>query len=262
MSLLNVIASSRRRGSFDIDAQAIISTMVIQPDITRQSLINTTVKNLKTAGIWSKLDGLWMLAAHSEQAGLLNWKTQIAATKVSTPTFVTDRGFAGGVGRAINTGVNLLNATNAQSNSISFGTYIITSSSGASYDCGVKGSGLLGQNRIASNNSSTATFLCNTSSTTITANVSSSLGFYAANRSDSLAIQAYKNGQIIGFRSIVSTNLPNFTFYLCGYNNAGVVGSSLRRQAAGYVSSSLTPTQHASLYSIIQSYAESVGAGV
>ena len=37
-------------------------------------LIDKAIGQLKMAGVWGKLDALYLLAAHTSQAALVNWK--------------------------------------------------------------------------------------------------------------------------------------------------------------------------------------------
>src|SRR5690606_35810663 len=71
--------------------------MTTPPTRARQLLINTTITNLIAAGLWPKLDVLYLLAAADEQAARLNWKNPgtFTCTAVNSPTFTADRGFAG-----------------------------------------------------------------------------------------------------------------------------------------------------------------------
>lgn len=81
----------------DADADAIIAAMSVAPDATRQTLINNTVVALKNAGLWAKLDILYMFAAHTEQAARIDWKHPAtrSATRLNVATFNTDQGFKG-----------------------------------------------------------------------------------------------------------------------------------------------------------------------
>lgn len=79
------------------ETTTLLAAMSVQPDMRRTIIIDTFIGALKTAGVWSKIDVMWVLAAHDEQAGRLNWKSpgSFTLTAVNSPTFTTDRGFAG-----------------------------------------------------------------------------------------------------------------------------------------------------------------------
>lgn len=79
------------------EAETLVAAMTVAPNGARKALIDTFIGALKTAGLWSKIDVMWVLAAHDEQAGRLNWKSpgNFTLTAVNTVTFTVDRGFAG-----------------------------------------------------------------------------------------------------------------------------------------------------------------------
>lgn len=62
---------------------------------TRITLLETLVGGLKTDGVWTKLDRLWLLAAELQTAALIDLKGAALATAIGSPTFTVDRGFAG-----------------------------------------------------------------------------------------------------------------------------------------------------------------------
>ena len=80
----------------DADALSVIARMTVQPDKARATLIETLVRDLKSAGVWQTLDGLYVMAAHDAQAARLNWRGNILnLTPAASPTFTIDRGYKG-----------------------------------------------------------------------------------------------------------------------------------------------------------------------
>jgi hypothetical protein len=80
----------------DVDAAAYIAAMTVQPDATRQGVINALVTGLKTDGLWTKIDWLLLCLSHDAQAALVNAKTPTKiATIVGTLPFTTDWGYQG-----------------------------------------------------------------------------------------------------------------------------------------------------------------------
>lgn len=68
------------------------------PSASQQTLQNTLVTDLKTAGIWDKLEVFYMFATDGDSDfATLNWKSPSSyqATKVNSPSFVSDSGFSG-----------------------------------------------------------------------------------------------------------------------------------------------------------------------
>ena len=93
---------------------AIVAAMTPAPTSDRQGVMNQLIKDLKSAGVWSKLSVLYVHAAHAEQPGRVNWINPSSWTlnTVNAPTFTTDRGFAGdGSTSYLVTSFNLLSNT-------------------------------------------------------------------------------------------------------------------------------------------------------
>jgi hypothetical protein len=68
-------------------------------------LIASTYDRMASRSYWSKLDCLHLLAAHSSQASRLNWKAdEFNITVSGSPTFTTDRGWAGALSSYLDTG--------------------------------------------------------------------------------------------------------------------------------------------------------------
>ncbi|MEX0853645.1 MAG: hypothetical protein WD036_10255 [Bauldia sp.] len=79
------------------EAEAVVAAFSTEPDDTRKELIDDTVGALKTAGVWTKLYFLHVMAANAELNALVNWKSPgtFNLVRVNSPTFTTDRGFTG-----------------------------------------------------------------------------------------------------------------------------------------------------------------------
>jgi hypothetical protein len=97
MALVNEDLSAWTDGvTYDADAEAYFAAMSVEPDATRKGLLNDLIVGLKADSIWAKLLGLWVFAAHDEQAARVNAKTPAQVlTAVNSPAFTTDRSYAG-----------------------------------------------------------------------------------------------------------------------------------------------------------------------
>lgn len=84
-------------GTSDTDYDNLIAAASVAPTDFRKGLIARFIGALYAASVWAKMDVMWVLAAHDEQFGRLNWKSpgNFTLTAVNSPTFTTDRGFAG-----------------------------------------------------------------------------------------------------------------------------------------------------------------------
>lgn len=82
----------------DVSAAAIelYARMTVRPSRARRTKIESLISSLHAAGVWRRLDGFYMFAAHDIQAARLNWVGCMAdVTSVNAPTFLIDRGFSG-----------------------------------------------------------------------------------------------------------------------------------------------------------------------
>lgn len=106
--------------TYEQDVRQLIGRMQLIPVDARLDLINSTITQLKNAGLWSKMDAIYFMSAHNSQAATLNWKAnQYNLTLVNSPAFQTDRGFTGNgttsyvdTGLVSNTSVNFKGADN------------------------------------------------------------------------------------------------------------------------------------------------------
>lgn len=82
--------------TFAKESRAIIDAMTVSPNAARKRLVDLTVRAFLGAALWPKIDAMWFIAAHDEQAGRLNWKdpATFTLTAVNSPTFLADRHFA------------------------------------------------------------------------------------------------------------------------------------------------------------------------
>ncbi|MEY9375081.1 hypothetical protein [Rhizobium leguminosarum] len=83
--------------TYDSAASALFARMSTQPNDTRKGHINTCIVALKTAGVWTKIEHLYLLASHDAQSAKLNWKGAVGdLTEPGTSTFTTDSHWTGG----------------------------------------------------------------------------------------------------------------------------------------------------------------------
>jgi len=84
-------------GTSDTDFDNLIAAASVAPSDLRKGYVARFIGALYAASVWTKIDVMWVLAAHDEQFGRLNWKSPstFTLTAVNSPTFTTDRGFAG-----------------------------------------------------------------------------------------------------------------------------------------------------------------------
>lgn len=256
------------------EADLLIDTMTVRPQGNRAFLISNTIRRLKAADIWTKLDVLWMLAAHDAQAGRLNWKTpaSFALTAVNSPTFTTDRGYAGnGTTSYLDTGFILgTHAVQSTATAACAGVYLnggtTTPASGA-VNLGVndftnstilpRGTSSGGTGMRGRINSTTTNDLSGT--------LTSPMGLYVLDRPSNTTLNGYDDGVLNGTVAQSSAALPaTYSVYL-GANNSigpGPANFSDNRIAAAFMGASLSAAQHLALYRITQNFLASMGAAL
>jgi hypothetical protein len=100
------------QGGFDADYQGILTYATTQgytlPSAGQQILQNQLVLDLKTGGIWTKLDTFAVFATDgNSDFALIDWKRLSQFTAVNSPTFTTNVGFSGNSTSAyVNTNFN------------------------------------------------------------------------------------------------------------------------------------------------------------
>lgn len=83
--------------TYEAESEALFSRFTTDPGTTRKDAINACIASLKTAGVWSKLSNLYVLAAHEEDSAKLNWITNARNLTEQDAgggsTFTVDQGF-------------------------------------------------------------------------------------------------------------------------------------------------------------------------
>jgi hypothetical protein len=251
---------SRGDAPIDADAVTLFAAMSTPASGDRQELIDSTIKRLKAAGIWSKMDLIYTLAAHDAQARRLNWKApgSFALTDVSTgPTFVTDRGDTGnGSSTALDTGFTpATHGANYTQDSASLWVWCLTNVAENAADIGAA---VTHNAFIRTRSAGDAISGTVNSGSTSTAVMANSIGFTGMSRPNASTERIFKNGAQVGSDlSVTSTGRPAGAIRICG--RATDLWST-KQIAFAAVGGDLTVTEAASFYAIILDYLEGVGA--
>jgi len=267
MRLSLTLSLGTDRTVFDPAATDLIARMTTPPDAARAALINATVIRLKAAGLWTKLEVLYFLAAADSQAGLLNWiSTSFNATVVNAPTFTADRGFAGnGTNSYLTTNWNPSNSLIYLQDSASFGCYLNAGTDTASNTPVAMGAAeaggaqnFLGPWRAANviggrvNQSSTVDYILA---------VSTRLGFSALSRTAAAVTRSFRGSASSTVSTVASSGRANRNVYICGNNSAGTFAGGLdNRFAMAFMGAGLTNAEMADLNTIALAYLTAVGA--
>lgn len=131
-------------GTSDTSFDTLVAAAAVALSDLRKGYVARFIGALYAASVWTKIDVMWVLAAHDEQFGRLNWKSpgNFTLTAVNSPVFVTDRSYSGdGVSGLLDTGWDA--ATNAvqftRDNAAVF--FYSRTSTGGSGGFGTRGSG-------------------------------------------------------------------------------------------------------------------------
>lgn len=252
--------------ALDSDAAAYIAAMTVEPTSARMGDINTLVTALKTAGVWAKLDTLYLLAAHDAQAARVNAKApgSFNLTATSSPTFTTDRGYTGtGAGTTpggyLSSGFNPATAGGHFAlNDAHMAVWVRTASSsttnGAMSEIGN------GQAFISSKNATAGqivTRLNDNTTTGVAAGTPNSTEFFCLSRAGSGSYDRYHNGASLGALSVASTSIFSDFVYLL---RRGTTTYSDAQISAASFGSALTSTQEADYHTALRAYLVAVGA--
>ncbi len=252
----------RRRG-LDPAALALIARMSPAPEAARARVIDQLVRSLKLAGVWTKIDALYLLAAHGAQPARLNWVSGDYALSVAgSPLFTVDRGYTGdGVSSYLDSGFNAAIAGGRFSqNDAHMGVWVGTDvADNGQFDIGTTRSGINARRAAVP----AARLLANAGAADeLTISPASAVGWLFWSRGGSASYSAAKNGGGQTTIGQASQPLLSTPFYLLAHSTAGPVatGLSTRRVQAACWGGQLSGGEAAALYGALASYLTAVGA--
>lgn len=250
-------------GSFLPQALALFARFTTPPTLLRKTQINTLIGSLISAGVWGKLDGLYLMAAADSQAARLNWvQNAYNLIPVNSPAFTADRGYAGdGSTSYLNT--NFVPATAG-------GHYAQDSAHLLVVDRTARAANNFAQlgciDAVSSHIRTRLTgdfFLGNVNEATnaVITNTNSD-GRFITNRVDASTVRLYRNGSLLGTASVASNGLNTHSFFICGVSSASgtlFLPSSDQLSCAGF-GASLSPSEAAAYDAALSTYLSAVGA--
>jgi hypothetical protein len=247
------------------EAAALVARFTTQPTNARKALIDTFVGALKTAGVWTKLDALYVMAAHDSQAARQNWiANQYNLTPVASPTFTVDRGYQGdGSSSYLTTDFNPTTASSPKltQNSASFGFWSRTNvQSGSMVEIGNANNVILPRNA-----SDQALYRVNNGTAASTGNgVTTSIGFFAALRADANNERIRQNTTQKNTTVLISGAVANSPFTVCGRNTnlAGgyTISPGSRQLAMSFIGANLTDGESDAFFTNTENLLTAIGA--
>ena len=229
-------------GAFDADYQAIlnfaISLSYTLPTFAQQILQNQLVLDLKSAGVWNKLDSLRVYATDgSSDYALIDWKRLTTCTAVNSPTFTTNAGYKGnGTSSYIDSNFDpSVNGVNYTTDNASIFAYISAARTtgqiqayqglfaGVSWLLISAGTNAIGESYI--------------NSTTGVTNTTTGVGFQLVNRIDASTVNVYYQGVLRNTNNASnSVSLPTSKIWDFAANNnaSGIFFSDVQNAIVGY----------------------------
>jgi len=250
--------------------QTVYDSFTTKPSAAIAAAQNTMVAALVAAGVWTKLDVLYIFAQTTNGAGeaLKNWKLPgtYDATLVNAPAFVALEGFTGAATKYIRTNWNPnSNGVNYTLDSAFGAIYIRTNVKENSADFGAKDATHFAAylaTRWISGVDGDLYGRINTSVSSQIANTDSR-GMFVISRETNNIVRVYRNKAQIIDAAVASSIIPNKEMYILCYNNNGVADFLSTKQVSFYAAGAkLLQADVNSLTDAFEVYMDSNGKGV
>jgi len=216
----------------DPDYAALTSYAITQgyslPSASQQTLQEQLVTDLKTAGVWDKLDVFYVFATDGDSDyATLNWKAPSShqVTKVNSPTFTADIGFRGNASSSyLNTNYTpSTDAINYQLNNASIFMYrseLATAGQIQAYEGTVKSGE--GYAMVSGRPPAYGENYLNSTAGLVNSSTNVGVGLQLVNRPNSSTINLYFNGSFISQNtSVASVSVPSVSVWNFAANNGG-----------------------------------------
>lgn len=243
--------------TFCAQSLAFFGRLAAEPNAPRKALYDALISSLVSAGVWNKLDALYMFAAADQATGLTNLlQSSYGGTAVNAPAFTPDQGFTGANTRYVDTNFNPSTAAGRfqQDNASVFAW--------GSLVAGANGEtvGSLGVPRvevIPRYGGNTFYMSLNDGETSVSGAESDGSGLRVLSRNSNTSVAVYKGSTLLTNAAQSSTGLPaSDILFLRGAN-----GSYTGVLYCGGFGSALNASDVAALFSALHTYLHAV-AGV
>jgi len=239
--------------NLESETVSLLARMSSQPTNSLKLLINKTIKDLKDAGIFSKLDVFYIRGLHTEQASHLNWvKNAHNSTNINSCPWVAKQGFTTGTTKKLDLNYNNTQKVNYnQCTDFSIGQMVYNKPNVASSSVigGSTANGLI-------NYGSSARWYYYSSATYAAYSGNTTEGqFMSLNSSPngSLYRKFFRDGSYVSEYSTASNVASN------GSNYNEIYNSTLNGTKAFFLGGSLSNSQHTTLYNILVYFYNNVG---
>lgn len=234
------------------ETRAVVEAMATPPSPSRAGLADGLVAALKVAGIWGRLDALYLMAAHDAQAACINWAAPSgpALTPVNSPAFHRDSGFQGDEATCwIETGL-VQGSGRYQVDDHHAGVWVTDGQSTTTAWGNVR-------NRILPRTSAGVLGTRSNMTTSASGPASDGQGHSSLSRASPERYLVFRHGAAVGMFDIPAAPLVDHSFALLGYGEAaGVTHLSAWRLGAAHFGASLSETQMGVLHAALARYIE------
>ena len=248
----------------DTDAQAFINASGIV-DQSQANAINTLVTDLKTNGLWTKMNVIYPFVGGSATSHKFNLKDPRDLDAAFRLSFVGGwvHSSTGALPNGVNTYANTFFNTNtsATQNSHHLSYYSRINSNGTEVEIGNQI--LPSQNLIEIRTANTTYFVINQTSPYATFTDTDSRGYYIANRTASNVVNGWKSGIKVANATTATNGRPNNNIYLGAANNNGTAAYFTFKQSTfATIGSGLTDTESLALYNVVQAFQTILGRSI
>jgi hypothetical protein len=257
-------------GSIDPDATAWKNAVVTaggSVSAGRLTLVSNLIVSLKSAGVWTKLDRLWLFAGENTQSATIDLAALQTAVPTNSPTFTVDRGYTtNGSSSYVDTNFNPSSGTPNYALNSAHMTFWNRLNKAATATVE------MGDATVATGHVTSVSVKWSDGNTYFAVNDSNGdggraapanvVGFWAASRVDSATGTVYQNGSSLGDNGQASVAIPIYTFLVGASRSAGSTPSNFStcQYASASLGAGLDSTEVSAYYSALSTYMTAVGA--
>jgi len=245
------------------------SRFVIYPPLDVMIKLAAFIDSIVVAGVYAKIDEMWILANNNSHNALLGVKNVKDCTVIGAPVFTVNRGYTGNFLNTdcLNTNfIPSVDGVNYTLNNGSLGVYSRTSQASSRVDIGGQAaasncSGLMPGNTLVTN-SKYAINQSGFAASVVTAGANT-LGLQVINRTSNTQLRLFKGGLFFPVFFTVDSALTNKNIYILANNNNGVIASSSAKELSfAFIGGTLTDADIVLMAAQLEIYLDYIGAGV
>lgn len=235
------------------ETTALLARMATYPGAQRAAQIDTLIGALKTGGVWSKLDALYVFSVHETATAVLNWvSTNYGLTSATPPTFTPGQYVQGN-------GTTQFYDTNFNPTTASTPKYVQDSAHFGFWQVNTVGGNPFGHTGATITPSTGPIYRIN-GAAGVTGSGAAATGYFTANRTSSVAVEGFWNGASNITNGANTSAAPsNETFFVCARNQTTDTFSTGRLTVVHF-GSSLSGAEVTAAYNAFQTYLRGVGA--